>query len=453
MRDLVAKLHSEINKLPLYDIHTHMDAGHISARGLHDVLLYHMVISDLYSAGCPGGSRLSEDADEEEIEFRITEAIPYLPEIALTNCYWGVRIILKDIYGWDEPVTLENWREIDGIIRERYKERNFGRRIIKKANVLRACTELSRRRDGSADDIFQYSLEWAFFARSQYGKFDTALVELEYAWNMEKAGLPMPVTCDVTALNLKKRIKTVDDIHSAMEHYIKNVPGDEIIYAAAHFSTYIHYEKVTRRDVEKALENRGNAGEKERDIYSNYINRLYIEQMTENYPDVMLSFSMGAEPLPFETGSILRMETISELADLFHEFPNTKFMLHNASLHQNQALCTLARELPNVYLGGYWWHSFFATAIRQIMNERMEMLAANKNMLFFSDAYCADWLYAKSVIVKRQLAEILSVKIEQGQFTVEEALTMIAHMFKDVPERELNMEEGYATEQLLSRAQ
>ena len=43
--------------LPMLDIHTHLVGGRLGARGLHDVLLYHMVVSDLYSAGCPTGGR------------------------------------------------------------------------------------------------------------------------------------------------------------------------------------------------------------------------------------------------------------------------------------------------------------------------------------------------------------------------------------------------------------
>ena len=64
-------------------------------------MLYHMVISDLYSAGCPSGARLSENTDEKEITFRVEEAIPYLERIQNTSCYWLMRDILRDLYGWE----------------------------------------------------------------------------------------------------------------------------------------------------------------------------------------------------------------------------------------------------------------------------------------------------------------------------------------------------------------
>ena len=89
-------------EVPVLDVHTHLDAAHLSARGLHDILLYHMVISDLVTAGCPSRARLLEDPDEAETRARIIEAVAYLPYIQNTSCAWGMRIILKDLYGWSE---------------------------------------------------------------------------------------------------------------------------------------------------------------------------------------------------------------------------------------------------------------------------------------------------------------------------------------------------------------
>jgi len=50
---LARELAGALAAIPLLDAHTHLDATHLAARGLHDVLLYHMVVSDLVSAGCP----------------------------------------------------------------------------------------------------------------------------------------------------------------------------------------------------------------------------------------------------------------------------------------------------------------------------------------------------------------------------------------------------------------
>src|SRR5437016_13129452 len=97
----VQDLEQALSEIPIIDIHTHLIGGKLAARGLDDVLLYHMVISDLYAAGCPSGRRLTEFPGfptEREAQSRIEEALSFLPSIQNTSSFWGVRIILSDLY-------------------------------------------------------------------------------------------------------------------------------------------------------------------------------------------------------------------------------------------------------------------------------------------------------------------------------------------------------------------
>ena len=53
LHELAVDLEQALAEMPMFDVHTHLVGGKLGARGLHDILLYHMVISDLYAAGCP----------------------------------------------------------------------------------------------------------------------------------------------------------------------------------------------------------------------------------------------------------------------------------------------------------------------------------------------------------------------------------------------------------------
>ena len=90
-------LKHEFEKIPMFDVHTHVDAEHMTARGLDDILLYHMVGTELYSSGCPTGDRLSEDPTDEERIARIEEAIPYIKNIENTFIFWGVTLIISRV--------------------------------------------------------------------------------------------------------------------------------------------------------------------------------------------------------------------------------------------------------------------------------------------------------------------------------------------------------------------
>src|SRR5947209_13510822 len=99
MPTLVRTLEHALAEIPVFDIHTHLVGGRLGARGLHDILLYHMVISDLYAAGCPSGARLTQYPGwptQQEAQSRIQEALPFLPSIRNTSSFWGVRIILGE---------------------------------------------------------------------------------------------------------------------------------------------------------------------------------------------------------------------------------------------------------------------------------------------------------------------------------------------------------------------
>ena len=90
-------------------------------------------------------------------------------------------------------------------------------------------------------------------------------------------------------------------------------------------------------------------------------------------------------------------------------------------------------------LAGYWWHNFFPGTIRQVMAERLDMLPLNKQIGFFSDAYCVEWVYGKARMVQKQMARVLAEKIEQGQYTRDDALAIARSILYESPRTLLGM--------------
>jgi hypothetical protein len=167
--------------------------------------------------------------------------------------------------------------------------------------------------------------------------------------------------------------------------------------------------------------------------------QAFLKALEPHAERIAFQFSIAAEPMPHETASIIPQRAISHLADAVAQHPKIRFICFVASRHADQSLCTLGRELPNFALAGYWWHNFFPGAIRQVMEERLDMLPVNKQIGFFSDAYCIEWTYAKAKIVRNQLAQVLRQKIDQGQYTRAEALEVAKAILFDSPQRLLGM--------------
>jgi len=439
--NLYHELCEDMQSVPLLDAHTHLVGGKLGARGLHDILRYHMAVSDLYGAGCQSGARLTQYPGwptDAEAHQRIREALPYLKFVEGTSIFWGIRMILADLYGWKDPLNADNWQRLDAIIRERADDRAWQREIMRRANIQRYCTEYARRESGQDKDILQYSLEWAFFTRCQWGEFDTALYELERCWGKTPES-PSPIGGGKRP-STERTIRSLDDVHTALNHYVENIPFDQLLSIATHISTDIDLQVVSKDEMAAALLRRANAGRQERDLYASYINEAYLNALEERGARIIFQFSLGAEPLPFETVSRLSQRTITQLAEMVSRHPKIRFQCFLASRHANQALCTLCRELPNFSLSGYWWLNFFPSVMRQVMEERLDMLPLNKQVGFFSDAYCLEWTYGKAKMVCNQLASVLSDKITMGQYTRSEAMRAARAILFETPQELLGMQ-------------
>ena len=437
--DLIVDLENALAEIPKFDVHTHLAGGRLGARGLHDILLYHIVITDLYAAGCPSGARLTQFPgwpEAAEAHSRIEEAIPYLPYIRNTSCAWMLRFILRDLYGWDEPITAGNWRRLDGMIRERADDRCRQHAIFDRLKIRRTCAEYARRGTGEDDARLQYSLEWAFFTRLQWGEFDTALYELEHCWGRQPEP-PSPIGGQRPPS--ERVIRSLDDVHEAIAHYVGAIPYGQLISAATGFSTDIDYHLVSDEEMAAAIRRRDSAGPADRDIYASYINEAYLTALEKRGEKMVFQFSVGAEPMPYETASILYQRTLLQLAEMIGRHPRLKFQVFLASRHANQSFCTMVRELPNLSLAGYWWHNFFPHAMRQVMAERLDMLPLNKQIGFFSDAYCVEWVYGKARMVQQQLARVLAEKIRQGQYSRDDALAIAKSILYESPQSLLGM--------------
>jgi len=438
--NLQSDLELGLAEMPILDIHTHLVGGRLAARGLHDLLLYHMLVSDLYGAGCPSGSRLTEFPnwpDQAEAHQRIEEAIPYLPYIRSTSMMWILRLILKDLYNWTVPITAENWRYLDGMVRERADDRAWQHAILDRAHIQRSGAEFARRGQGDDDQRLQYSLEWGFFTRAPWGEFDTALYELERCWGHQPPGSvpigtgPRPPT--------ERTIRDLADLHAAVRHYVDTIPYAQLFSMATHLSTDIDYRLVSEAEMEAALARRPQAGLAERSVYAAYVHEAFLTALEPHAGEIVFQFSLGAEPLPFETGSRLSQTTLAQLAEMIARHPRLRFQCLLASRHANQTLCTMARELPNFSLAGYWWHNFFPSAITQIIDERLDSVPANKQVAFFSDAYCVEWSYGKWLLVRQLLAGALAARVERGQYTLADALSIAQTILYESPQSLLGM--------------
>jgi hypothetical protein len=84
-------------------------------------------------------------------------------------------------------------------------------------------------------------------------------------------------------------------------------------------------------------------------------------------------------------------------------------------------------------LGGFWWHSFFPSALTSLAEERLDMLPMNKQCDYLTDAYCVDWVYGKDLLLRGAYAEVFARKIETGQLGRGEVASIARWIFFEAP--------------------
>ena len=121
------------------------------------------------------------------------------------------------------------------------------------------------------------------------------------------------------------------------------------------------------------------------------------------------------------------------MARAFHHFGDARFDLMMASDVLTHETAVLARQFPNVYVSGYWWHNFFPATIEQIIGLRVQMAPMTKVGGFLCDAYYAEWTYGKLQVVKKAMAAALAALVEAGYYDEDELPPILHQILHDTP--------------------
>jgi hypothetical protein len=129
---------------------------------------------------------------------------------------------------------------------------------------------------------------------------------------------------------------------------------------------------------------------------------------------------------PAEAGEILRA---------LLRYPNIDFFLMLGNVAQSQELNTIAKQLPNAYMACSWWHGMYPAYAERELRERLEMMPYTRLVAIITDAYCAEWSVARSILGRRVLATVLAEKVRAGEYTEAFALEIAQAMLHDNPAR------------------
>lgn len=120
---------------------------------------------------------------------------------------------------------------------------------------------------------------------------------------------------------------------------------------------------------------------------------------------------------------------------IFMDYPGITFDVFHIGYPYQQELGTLCKMFPNVYVDMCWAHIVSPVAAKRTLSEWLELIPYTKILGFGGDYRIIDAVYGHQYMARRHIAEVLSEKVENGLFSIEEACRIGKAILYDNPAR------------------
>jgi hypothetical protein len=424
---LAQRIERMIGDTPIVDPHSHIRCNQPNAPDLASLVDNYRVRTELIAAGMP-----PKDLDPAlPADERVRRSIPFLQRMRNTAMGWCLFRIFRDLYDFgDSQLTESNYRDLFDKVATTGKDPDWARSVLQDRSKIRTVvTSLGNRSDDPSrnPDYFYYmldahylfcpgvatDLEPFFKGRTSKGEYFDALTavlgetpttterleQLVFDW------LDRTVTGRVrftnTFLPIEHRFHPPDEAYA---QFVLNQASDD-----------------------------WEISDDEVDGLARFVSWSVLRWHHEHRKAFQIA--VGAEYFICDGKSIPRFQETwtSEMARGFHHFSGARFDLMMASDVLAHDVAVLARQFPNVYASGYWWHNFFPMTIEKNVGLRVQVAPATKVGGFLCDAYYAEWSYGKLQVVRKAMAAALARLVEARFFEEDEIPPLLRQILHDTP--------------------
>jgi glucuronate isomerase len=408
-----------LREVKVIDPHCHLRPERPCADNLADILLYHHVWIELVSSGMPQHEvtrkGLPQELGDPEIApfERVRRALKYVDPIWSTTSGLYLRWILQDLYGVQE-LNDRNLTEVYDIVQqkaddERWQDELFAERCGIERSITVESDAPSGRILVGREHVLQNILD---------GKRSSA----EMLASMERS--------------YGRAIDDAQDYRQYVTQLAESLPSQRPVFVNVWSLPSLNEEFSAGEQVNRTLQK----VKKERKLTPaeaggfGYFGLTAMLDALEGTDLRVVQLFTGAEVLlPHRSITQWSGRYCGAIARLAGRYGDFRFNLSSASDAFTQDLAILAKHVPNVSLGAYWWHTLYPFYIKKSLECRLDAVPANKIIAFFSDAYRAEWCYPKLKMVKQILEEILLERIEKGWYTLDMAVDIISKLFYENP--------------------
>jgi glucuronate isomerase len=417
-------LFSEICGLPAIDVHSHLNRDRLAAGDAGPLLFYHMIMYCLRGSGLPE-EKLWPDGRMHGRGRPYDEFLACWPSVETTGFGWVLRMILRDLYEFDEPLTAGSLPRLQAAVEARSSRPSWPRAVFERGRVVRALTsttEVSPLAPGQWDAGIRFTIEktpgggtheaWTWRDRladlsKRFGRDVASLAVLQDAVSAfyDRLGL-------TDSRALVAWISSEADFRPASDTLVNAIIADAVAGEELDIRAVRLLEAAFIRAICRAI--RGKA---------RVFQICYGVQFLP--PRVAAARPVGRAAPEFASG----------MGHLLGEFPDIHFNMLNGYEADEPTWCAMTQAYANFSLASFWWQTFYPSVMHQAIHRRLDMVPRARLMGFFSDGYCVDWVYGRLRTVQRVMANVMAERIERGFMTRREAIACARDMLFETPRR------------------
>ncbi|WP_435006990.1 hypothetical protein P12x_004413 [Tundrisphaera lichenicola] len=433
---LAQRIERMIGDTPIVDPHTHIRCDQPNAPDLASLMSYHWVKTELMAVGMP-----PEDLDPTlPADQRVRRSIPHLKKMRNTAMGWCLFRIFRDLYDFgDSQLTESNYRDLFDKVAATGQDPQWAGSVLRdRSNIRTVVTSLGNRSSDPSrnPDNFYYMLDAHYLfcpgvATDLEPFFNGRTTKGEYVPALNAIFGEIPASgARLERLVFEWLDKTVTGRVRFSNTFL---PIEHRFREPDHSST----QSVLNRAIQG-----GPLSDPEIDILAGAVSWSVLKWHHEHRKAFQIA--VGAEYFICGGKSIPRFQETwtSEMARGFHHFSGARFDLMMASDVLTHDVAILARQFPNVYASGYWWHNFFPMTIEKILGLRVQVAPATKIGGFLCDAYYVEWSYGKLQVVRKAMAAALARLVEARFFEEDEIPPLLHQILHDTPRDLYDLTEG-----------
>lgn len=395
--DLRVELFREIDRIPIYDIHTHVDPARPLARGPADVVGYHYFRQLAHSA-----SPLEQPAAPAGSEEAARQVLERLPLFANTIQHDWLMVIGETFLG----IGRKDWRRLgwDELARraqERIDAPGYREAVLERSGIRRIY--MTNQPD---EDLTGYD-RGLLVPCLRVDPFVSGIGSEEERRRLERAG--------------GGAVRDLTGFDAAMQASFRRFAEHGMAYAAVSTEPGLRTRPVSDEEASTILDaavSGRRLDETARRTWAAYaLDRVAHHCRAFGKPlHLMVGARRDAYAAAVPDGGAL-MDSANSLAGydyLFNRYPDVRFPVSVVADTPGLELAVSAWVRHNVYASGHWWFSNNPVDISRELQRRLDIVPGGKLLGFYSDAYYLEFILPKFRTYKFELAEVLAERVARS---------------------------------------